>query len=152
MALFFIFSDVDLFFVSNYKFSCKVEVREDTSWNNPCFFFCWFVSSFRLLGWTQIHYSPLELSWCLLIQERRREYDARLAEEVQLEGAWGELASLLTRLQEKLDEAANTIRCTNCNKRHRRVKLPRPIYAARHCTECQIHHAAREVRAMSSCF
>ncbi|KAG7177957.1 DnaJ subfamily C member 14-like [Homarus americanus] len=52
--------------------------------------------------------------------ERRREYDARLAEEVQLEGAWGELASLLTRLQEKLDEAANTIRCTNCNKRHRR--------------------------------
>ncbi|XP_042210928.1 dnaJ homolog dnj-5-like [Homarus americanus] len=76
--------------------------------------------------------------------ERRREYDARLAEEVQLEGAWGELASLLTRLQEKLDEAANTIRCTNCNKRHRRVKLPRPIYAARHCAECQIHHAARE--------
>ncbi|XP_066976225.1 dnaJ homolog dnj-5 isoform X4 [Macrobrachium rosenbergii] len=76
--------------------------------------------------------------------EKRREYDARLAEEVQLEGAWGELASLLTRLQEKLDEAANTIRCTNCNKRHRRTKLPRPIYAARHCTECQIHHAARE--------
>ncbi|XP_045101597.1 putative uncharacterized protein DDB_G0277255 isoform X2 [Portunus trituberculatus] len=76
--------------------------------------------------------------------ERRREYDVRLAEEVQLEGAWGELASLLTRLQEKLDEAANTIRCTNCNKRHRRVKLPRPIYAARHCAECQIHHAARE--------
>ncbi|XP_053632222.2 uncharacterized protein [Cherax quadricarinatus] len=76
--------------------------------------------------------------------ERRHEYDARLAEEVQLEGAWGELASLLTRLQEKLDEAANTIRCTNCNKRHRRVKLSRPIYAARHCAECQIHHAARE--------
>lgn len=76
--------------------------------------------------------------------EKRREYDARLAEEVQLEGAWGELASLLTRLQEKLDEAANTIRCTNCNKRHRRAKLPRPIYAARHCAECQIHHAARE--------
>lgn len=81
-----------------------------------------------------------------VLQERRREYDVRLAEEVQLEGAWGELASLLTRLQEKLDEAANTIRCTNCNKRHRRVKLPRPIYAARHCAECQIHHAAREVR------
>ncbi|KAG0713854.1 DnaJ subfamily C member 14 [Chionoecetes opilio] len=77
--------------------------------------------------------------------ERRREYDVRLAEEVQLEGAWGELASLLTQLQEKLDEAANTIRCTNCNKRHRRVKLSRPIYAARHCAECQIHHAAREV-------
>ncbi|XP_071539041.1 uncharacterized protein [Panulirus ornatus] len=76
--------------------------------------------------------------------ERRREYDARQAEEVQLEGAWGELASLLTRLQEKLDEAANTIRCTNCNKRHRRIKLPRPMYAARHCAECQIHHAARE--------
>ncbi|KAK7073015.1 Cleavage inducing molecular chaperone [Halocaridina rubra] len=76
--------------------------------------------------------------------EKRREYDARLAEEVQLEGAWGELASLLTRLQEKLDEAANTIRCTNCNKRHRRAKLTRPIYAARHCAECQIHHAARE--------
>ncbi|KAK3852836.1 hypothetical protein Pcinc_040589 [Petrolisthes cinctipes] len=76
--------------------------------------------------------------------ERRKEYDLRLAEEVKLEGAWGELASLLTRLQEKLDEAANTIRCTNCNKRHRRVKLTRPIYAARDCTECKVHHAARE--------
>ncbi|XP_069999250.1 dnaJ homolog dnj-5 isoform X1 [Penaeus vannamei] len=75
--------------------------------------------------------------------DRRREYNASLA-EVQLEGAWGELASLLTRLQEKLDEAANTIRCTNCNKRHRRTKLTKPIYAARHCAECQIHHAARE--------
>lgn len=76
--------------------------------------------------------------------ERRAEYDTRLAEEVQLEASWSELASLLTRLQEKLDEAANTIRCTNCNKRHRRTKLSRPIYAARHCAECQINHAARE--------
>lgn len=76
--------------------------------------------------------------------ERRAEYDTRLAEEVQLEASWSELASLLTRLQEKLDEAANTIRCTNCNKRHRRTKLSRPMYAARHCAECQINHAARE--------
>ncbi|XP_076058246.1 uncharacterized protein LOC143035275 isoform X2 [Oratosquilla oratoria] len=76
--------------------------------------------------------------------ERRCEYDAKLEEETQMEGAWGELASLLTRLQEKLEEAANTIRCTNCNKRHRRTKLPRPIYAARLCNDCNIHHASRE--------
>ena len=80
-------------------------------------------------------------------QDRRSKYDARVAEEAQMEGAWGELASLLVRLQEKLEEAANTIRCTNCNRRHKRVKLDRPIYAARHCAECQVKHAAREVRS-----
>ncbi|KAB7504422.1 DnaJ-like protein subfamily C member 14, partial [Armadillidium nasatum] len=77
--------------------------------------------------------------------ERREAYNNKLAEEAHLEGASSELASLLNLLKEKLEEAANTIRCTNCNKRHRRTKLPRPVYAARHCAECQIKHAAREV-------
>ena len=53
-------------------------------------------------------------------QERRRAYDASVANEAAMEDRWSELATLLTRLKEKLDEAANTIRCTNCSRRHRR--------------------------------
>ena len=40
-----------------------------------------------------------------------------------------------------MDEAANTIRCTNCAKRHRRLKTDRPCYAARYCQVYYFHHA-----------
>ncbi|XP_071443549.1 uncharacterized protein [Hetaerina americana] len=76
--------------------------------------------------------------------EKRQAYDRRVVETRQAEHAWSEFSDLLSQLQEKMAEAANTIRCTNCGKRHRRISVQRPCYAARLCSECKIHHAARE--------
>ncbi|XP_063226646.1 uncharacterized protein LOC134533199 isoform X2 [Bacillus rossius redtenbacheri] len=76
--------------------------------------------------------------------ERRKAYDRRVAETQQVEQAWSELSDLLSQLHQKMEYAANTIRCTNCGKRHRRVSVDRPCYAARECAQCKIRHAARE--------
>ncbi|XP_049959574.1 uncharacterized protein LOC126477457 isoform X1 [Schistocerca serialis cubense] len=76
--------------------------------------------------------------------ERRKAYDRRVAETQQVEQAWSELNDLLSQLHQKMEYAANTIRCTNCGKRHRRISVDRPCYAARLCAQCKIHHAARE--------
>lgn len=76
--------------------------------------------------------------------ERRKAYDHRVAETQQVEQAWSELSDLLSQLHQKMEYAANTIRCTNCGKRHRRISVDRPCYAARLCSQCKIHHAARE--------
>ena len=65
--------------------------------------------------------------------EQRARYDQLLQETVEMESAWAELNELISRLHSKMDEAANTIRCTNCAKRHRRLKTQRPCYAARYC-------------------
>nr|CAD7195884.1 unnamed protein product [Timema douglasi] len=86
--------------------------------------------------------------------ERRKAYDRRVAETQQVEQAWSELSDLLSQLHQKMEYAANTIRCTNCGKRHRRVNVDRPCYAARECAQCKIRHAAREgdIWAESSMF
>ncbi|RZF35187.1 hypothetical protein LSTR_LSTR012625 [Laodelphax striatellus] len=76
--------------------------------------------------------------------ERRSRYDQCVAETHQMEHAWTELNDLLTRLHQKMEYTANTLRCTNCGKRHRRVQVKRPVYAARFCAQCKIHHSARE--------
>ena len=65
--------------------------------------------------------------------DRRSHYDQLVQEADEMETAWAELNDLLSKLHAKMDEAANTIRCTNCAKRHRRVKTNRPCYAARYC-------------------
>lgn len=63
----------------------------------------------------------------------------------QVEAAWGELSDLLSQLHRKMEQAANTIRCTNCGSRHKRVPTQRPCYAARFCAQCKIRHSAKEV-------
>lgn len=77
-------------------------------------------------------------------QERRQSYDRKVAESHQVEQAWSELNDLLSQLHQKMEYAANTIRCTNCSKRHRRLNVNRPCYAARMCSQCKIHHSAKE--------
>lgn len=76
--------------------------------------------------------------------ERRASYDRGVAESAQVEQAWSELTELLAQLQKKVEAAANTIRCSACGLRHKRIKVDRPSYAARNCSNCKIHHAARE--------
>ncbi|PSN45524.1 hypothetical protein C0J52_13176 [Blattella germanica] len=86
--------------------------------------------------------------------EQRIAYDRRVAETAQVETAWSELSELLAQLHKKMETAANSIRCTNCAKRHRRIPVERPCYAARFCAQCRIHHNAREgdIWAESSMF
>lgn len=62
----------------------------------------------------------------------------------QVEAAWGELSDLLSQLHRKMEQAANTIRCTNCGLRHKRIPTQRPCYAARFCAQCKIRHSAKE--------
>lgn len=76
--------------------------------------------------------------------ERREAYDRRLLESQHVEAAWSELNELLAQLHSKMEYAANTIRCTNCGRRHKRVITDRPCYAARYCSQCKIRHSAKE--------
>ncbi|KAK0094384.1 hypothetical protein PV326_011057 [Microctonus aethiopoides] len=72
--------------------------------------------------------------------ERRQAFD----QTRQVEAAWGELSDLLSQLHRKMEQAANTIRCTNCGFRHKRIPTQRPCYAARFCAQCKIRHSAKE--------
>ncbi|XP_068630290.1 dnaJ homolog dnj-5 [Battus philenor] len=76
--------------------------------------------------------------------ELREAYERRTLESRHVEAAWSELSQLLTQLQDKMKFAANTIRCTNCGRRHKRVLTDRPCYAARYCVQCKIRHSAKE--------
>ncbi|CAH2075555.1 unnamed protein product, partial [Iphiclides podalirius] len=76
--------------------------------------------------------------------ELREAYERRAVESRHVEAAWSELSQLLTQLQDKMEFAANTIRCTNCGRRHKRVLTDRPCYAARYCAQCKIRHSAKE--------
>lgn len=76
--------------------------------------------------------------------ENRRTYDKSLAEELDAKKQWSELHDLLSQLQQKIAEAANTIRCSSCGLRHPRKLTERPHYAARECSSCKIRHSARE--------
>lgn len=72
-------------------------------------------------------------------------YDHKVEKTQVEQAAWTELNDLLSQLHKKMEYVANTIRCTNCNKRHKRTIVDRPIYAARVCAQCKIHHSVREV-------
>ncbi|XP_047019960.1 dnaJ homolog dnj-5 [Helicoverpa zea] len=76
--------------------------------------------------------------------ERREAYERRALESRHVEAAWSELSQLLAQLHDKMEFAANTIRCTNCGRRHKRVLTERPCYAARYCVQCKIRHSAKE--------
>ncbi|XP_059052432.1 dnaJ homolog dnj-5 [Achroia grisella] len=76
--------------------------------------------------------------------ERREAYERRALESRHVEAAWSEFSHLLAQLHDKMEFAANTIRCTNCGRRHKRVLTERPCYAARYCATCRIRHSAKE--------
>ncbi|XP_017769317.1 PREDICTED: dnaJ homolog dnj-5 [Nicrophorus vespilloides] len=86
--------------------------------------------------------------------ERRAAYDRGVAESAHAKQAMTELTELLVQLQQKVEAAANTIRCSACGLRHKRIKVDRPCYAARNCATCKIHHSAKEgdIWAEARCF
>ncbi|KAK3092021.1 hypothetical protein FSP39_024496 [Pinctada imbricata] len=76
--------------------------------------------------------------------DQRRTYDSKLAEAHQTEAAMREFNDLLTKLRDKIQEAANLMRCDNCGGKHRRFPVDRPWYSARYCKRCNIRHSAKE--------
>ncbi|KAK7101105.1 uncharacterized protein [Littorina saxatilis] len=75
---------------------------------------------------------------------KRKEYDAHIFETSEAEAAMREFSDLLTKLQEKVQEAANLMRCDHCGGKHRRIPVERAWYSARFCDRCNIHHSAKE--------
>ncbi|KAL8604695.1 hypothetical protein ACOMHN_017654 [Nucella lapillus] len=75
---------------------------------------------------------------------KRKEYDAHIFEASEAEAAMREFSDLLTKLQEKVQEAANMMRCDHCGGKHRRIPVDRAWYSARYCDRCNIHHSAKE--------
>ncbi|XP_043230091.1 nascent polypeptide-associated complex subunit alpha, muscle-specific form-like [Amphibalanus amphitrite] len=79
------------------------------------------------------------------LPEQRAAFDAQAKEQREVDLAFRQYTEeLMTRLREKIEETQNTLRCNNCNQRHRRSRTQRPCYAARACATCKIQHAARE--------
>ncbi|GFS21344.1 DnaJ-like protein subfamily C member 14 [Elysia marginata] len=74
---------------------------------------------------------------------KRKQYDSHTQEELEAE-AMREFADMLTKLQAKIQEAANIMRCDTCEGKHRRVPVDRPFYSARYCEGCHTHHQAKE--------
>lgn len=74
---------------------------------------------------------------------KRKQYDSHTQEELDAE-AMREFADMLTKLQTKIQEAANIMRCDTCEGKHRRVPVDRPFYSARYCDGCHTHHQAKE--------
>jgi hypothetical protein len=75
---------------------------------------------------------------------RRTEYHKQLLEAHAKERFMGEFGNLFEQLRKKLESACTTIRCTKCNARHKKNRTSRPVFAARYCAQCRIHHGARE--------
>ncbi|CAH1773039.1 unnamed protein product [Owenia fusiformis] len=76
--------------------------------------------------------------------EKRRLYNSQEFEAAEAEAAMKEFADLLTKLQEKMQEASNLMRCDHCGGKHRRFPVDRPWYSARFCDRCNARHSAKE--------
>ncbi|XP_062593741.1 dnaJ homolog dnj-5-like [Saccostrea cucullata] len=76
--------------------------------------------------------------------EQRRKYNCQMEEATQAEAAMREFNDLLANLHDKIQEAANLMRCDNCGGKHKRTPTDRPWYSARFCKRCNIRHSAKE--------
>lgn len=74
----------------------------------------------------------------------RIKYDTEFRQADEAEAAMKEFNDLLTKLQDKMQEAANMMRCDNCGGKHRRVFIDRPWYSSRFCKRCNVRHSAKE--------
>ncbi|XP_055885554.1 dnaJ homolog dnj-5-like [Biomphalaria glabrata] len=74
---------------------------------------------------------------------KRKTYDSHTQEANEAE-AMREFAEMLSKLQTKIQEAANIMPCDNCHGKHQRFPVERPFYSARFCQRCNVFHAAKE--------
>ncbi|KAM8977814.1 dnaJ homolog subfamily C member 14-like [Pelodytes ibericus] len=73
--------------------------------------------------------------------EKRKEYEMKRMSETELAKSMNEF---LTKLQDDLKEAMNSMMCSKCQGKHRRFEMDREPANARYCAECGKMHPAEE--------
>ncbi|KAM6395094.1 dnaJ homolog subfamily C member 14 [Rhynochetos jubatus] len=87
-------------------------------------------------------FKVLRAGWDMVSSpERRKEYEMKRTAESELRRSVGEF---LSRLQDDLKEAMNTMMCSKCRGKHRRFEMERDPLSARYCAECGGLHPAEE--------
>lgn len=87
-------------------------------------------------------FKVLRAAWDIVSNpERRKEYEMKRMAETELSRSVNEF---LSKLQEDLKEAMNTMMCSRCQGKHRRFEMDREPKSARYCAECNRLHPAEE--------
>ncbi|KAF7238225.1 hypothetical protein EYD10_15101 [Varanus komodoensis] len=87
-------------------------------------------------------FKVLRAAWDIVSNpERRKEYEIKRMAETELTKSMNEF---LSKLQDDLKEAMNTMMCNKCQGKHKRFEMDRDPLNARYCAECSKFHAAEE--------
>ncbi|KAL0978221.1 hypothetical protein UPYG_G00167650 [Umbra pygmaea] len=87
-------------------------------------------------------FKVLRAAWDIVSNaETRREYELKRMAASELSKSMNEF---LTKLQDDLKEAMNTMMCTKCEGKHKRFEMDREPTEARFCAECNRRHSAEE--------
>ncbi|XP_029906713.1 dnaJ homolog subfamily C member 14 [Myripristis murdjan] len=87
-------------------------------------------------------FKVLRAAWDIVSNpETRREYELKRMAATELSKSMNEF---LTKLQDDLKDAMNTMMCTKCEGKHKRFEMDREPAEARFCAECNRCHSAEE--------
>ncbi|XP_075581180.1 dnaJ homolog subfamily C member 14 [Pelecanus crispus] len=87
-------------------------------------------------------FKVLRAAWDIVSSpERRKEYEIKRMAESELTRSMSEF---LSRLQDDLKEAMNTMMCSKCQGKHKRFEMDRDPLSARYCAKCGVLHPAEE--------
>ncbi|XP_049639952.1 dnaJ homolog subfamily C member 14 [Suncus etruscus] len=87
-------------------------------------------------------FKVLRAAWDIVSNpEKRKEYEMKQMAENELSRSVNEF---LSKLQDDLKEAMNTMMCSRCQGKHRRFEMDREAKNARYCAECNKLHPAEE--------
>ncbi|XP_061840783.1 dnaJ homolog subfamily C member 14 [Nerophis lumbriciformis] len=87
-------------------------------------------------------FKVLRAAWDIVSNpETRREYELKRMAATELSKSMNEF---LTKLQDDLKDAMNTMMCTKCEGKHKRFEMDREPAEARFCAECSRRHSAEE--------
>ncbi|XP_010745206.2 dnaJ homolog subfamily C member 14 [Larimichthys crocea] len=87
-------------------------------------------------------FKVLRAAWDIVSNpETRREYELKRMAATELSKSMNEF---LSKLQDDLKEAMNTMMCTKCEGKHKRFEMDRDPAEARFCAECNRCHSAEE--------
>ncbi|NXT28215.1 DJC14 protein, partial [Syrrhaptes paradoxus] len=87
-------------------------------------------------------FKVLRAAWDIVSSpERRKEYEIKRMAESELTRS---MSAFLSRLQDDLREAMNTMMCSKCQGKHKRFEMDRDPLSARYCAECGELHPAEE--------
>ncbi|XP_051958021.1 dnaJ homolog subfamily C member 14-like [Xyrauchen texanus] len=87
-------------------------------------------------------FKVLRAAWDIVSNpETRREYELKRVAATEISKSMNEF---LTKLQDDLKEAMNTMMCTKCEGKHKRFEMDREPTEARFCSECNKWHSAEE--------